>query len=392
MGTQVSLHLGPQDVQRSLGRRGREAAGPEDRHLQGRAGLSREWDPGASPAQRARPGLEWPGVGGRRDLRTPQPTPQARREPTHTSPPGHWGVREALRAPGPGQALAGLVLAVFGGAGRRQQAGVRSRVVRLKYSTPPEERCGPLSRPAGRSEREAKRKAVRAPRANRLCLRTYHPEGARSHLLSEAKQGPAWLVSWMGDHLEILGAGGFLPTRRGPLAPPLNPPPTPRPNSWIPPAAPAPPRAGGVGGRGPDSRCRPGLLPPGPRAPPHSHSASRTPDNRQSPLHLGLLWLASGNPGAYTDSSHSPSPRLTHCLAGDRARMHRCAQTGHLSCSLILWVDLCLGVGLLNHRLLPLLVPSGTSIRFSIPALPTAIPTHRGGEFPLLHIFSSICY
>ena len=233
LGTQVSLHLGPQDVQRSLGRRGREAAGPEDRHLQGRAGLSREWDPGASPAQRARPGLEWPGVGGRRDLRTPQPTPQARREPTHTSPPGHWGVREALRAPGPGQALAGLVLAVFGGAGRRQQAGVRSRVVRLKYSTPPEERCGPLARPAGRSEREAKCKALKAPRANCFSLRTYQPEGAGSCLISEAKQGRAWLGSWMGDHLGIPGARGFLPTRRGPLAPAA------RPDSWIPPAAPA---------------------------------------------------------------------------------------------------------------------------------------------------------
>ena len=148
----------------------------------------------------------------------------------------------------------------------------------------------------------------------------------------------------------------------------------------------------------PDSRCRPGLPPRGPRAPPHSHSASRTPDDRQSRLHLGLLWLASGNPGACTDSSQSPSPRPTPCLAGHRAcacahaRTDRCAQTGHLSCSLIPWVYLCLGVGLLNHRLLPLLVPSGTSIIFSIPALPTPVPTHRGGEFPLLHIFSSTGY
>ena len=55
-------------------------------------------------------------------------------------------------------------------------------------------------------------------------------------------------------------------------------------------------------------------------------------------------------------------------------------------------VVICLGVGLLNHNLLPLLVPSGTSIIFSIPALPTPIPTHRGGEFPLLHIFSSTGY
>ena len=64
----------------------------------------------------------------------------------------------------------------------------------------------------------------------------------------------------MGDHLGIPGARGFLPTRRGPLAPAA------RPDSWIPPAAPAPPGPRGAGGRGPDSRCRPGLPPRGPRA------------------------------------------------------------------------------------------------------------------------------
>ena len=163
-----------------------------------------------------------------------------------------------------------------------------------------------MARPAGQSEREAKPKALRAPRANRLRLRPYQPEGARSRLISEAKQGRAWLGSWMGDHLGIPGARGFLPTRRGPLAPAA------RPDSWIPPAAPAPPGPRGAAGRGPDSRCRPGLPPRGPRAPPHSHSASRTPDDRQSRLHLGLLWLASGNPGACTDSSQIPStPRPT---------------------------------------------------------------------------------
>ena len=41
---------------------------------------------------------------------------------------------------------------------------------------PRDERCGPLARPAGQSEREAKRKALRAPRANRLRLRPYQPE------------------------------------------------------------------------------------------------------------------------------------------------------------------------------------------------------------------------
>ena len=37
----------------------------------------------------------------------------------------------------------------------------------IKYSTPRDERCGPLARPAGQSEREAKPKALRAPCANR---------------------------------------------------------------------------------------------------------------------------------------------------------------------------------------------------------------------------------
>ena len=46
LGAQVSLHLGPQEVQRPLGRGGWEAAGAEDRHLRGRAGLSSEWDRG----------------------------------------------------------------------------------------------------------------------------------------------------------------------------------------------------------------------------------------------------------------------------------------------------------------------------------------------------------
>ena len=49
LGTQVSLRLGPQDVQRSLGHGGWEAAGPKDRHLRGRAGLSSEWDRGEAP-------------------------------------------------------------------------------------------------------------------------------------------------------------------------------------------------------------------------------------------------------------------------------------------------------------------------------------------------------
>ena len=154
-----------------------------------------------------------------------------------------------------------------------------------------------------------------------------------------------------------------------------------------------------MGGRGPDSRCRPGLPPRGPRAPPHSHSAFRKPDDRTGrPVSLwGSFGLPQAIPGLAPTPARAPAPApppasqaIAHAHAS--ARTDRCAQTGHLACWLVLGVDLCLGVGLLNHRLLLLLVPSRTSILFSIPAVPTPIPTQRGGEFPLLHSFSSICY
>ena len=118
---------------------------------------------------------------------------------------------------------------VRGRAGVSRLESGRSPVVQLKYSTPPEQRCGLLARPAGQNEREAKCTALRAPRGNHPRLRQYQPEGARSPLISEAKQSRSWLVSWMGDQLGIPGAVGFLPTRRGPLAP------APRPKSWTPP-------------------------------------------------------------------------------------------------------------------------------------------------------------
>ncbi|CAD7015487.1 unnamed protein product [Ceratitis capitata] len=141
----------------------------------------------------------------------------------------------------------------------------------------------------------------------------------------------------MGDHLGIPGARGFLPTRRGPLAPAA------RPDSWIPPAAPRPP------GRG--ERW------PGPRLPLQTWVASARPaspsafafgfqDTRRRPAvpsPSGAPLACLRQSGACTDSSQSPSPRPTPCLAGHRAcacahaRTDRCAQTGHLSCSLIPW-------------------------------------------------------
>ena len=111
----------------------------------------------------------------------------------------------------------------------------------------------------------------------------------------------------------------------------------------------------------------------------------------------GSFGLPQAIPGLAPTPARAPAPApppasqaIAHAHAS--ARTDRGAQTGHLACWLVLGVDLCLGVGLLNHRLLLLLVPSRTSILFSIPAVPTPIPTQRGGEFPLLHSFSSICY
>ena len=136
----------------------------------------------------------------------------------------------------------------------------------------------------------------------------------------------------MGDRLGIPGAVGFFF-----FWPPLS-------FSARPPPPQAPPAAGpshptalravaclpaprGVGGRGPDSRCRPGLPPRGPRAPPHS--ASRKPEDRRGrggggwvggggggALCLGLPWQASGTSGRGPGPSPGPSPTTRGILAG----------------------------------------------------------------------------
>ena len=104
----------------------------------------------------------------------------------------------------------------------------------------------------------------------------------------------------------------------------------------------------------------------------------------------------SPSPSPTPSPTPTPTPPSLQANAGARAHLRAhtdiCAQTVHVSCSVILLVDMCLGVGLLNHMVLLGLVPSGTSILFSIVALPTHIPTNGGGEFPFLHILSSICY
>lgn len=161
---------------------------------------ARGWGRGGGP--RAGWCLEGPRVGERQDLGAPHSTLPATPPGRHTRP----------AAPGPGSPVVPRVGPAVcwplgggrgrgRGAGRRVPApgppGVRSRVVQLKCSAlrGELESCGRrLARAAGQSERQAQRRALRAPGGSRLRLRPYHPERARSRLISEAKQGRARLV------------------------------------------------------------------------------------------------------------------------------------------------------------------------------------------------------
>ena len=151
LGAQDSLRLGPQEVQRPPGRGGREAAGPEDRHLRGRAALSGERDGGEAPlSQRGRvwSGRGWEGAETSAPL-SPPPRPRAHaRTPSRSL--GGPGSPSGPRAR-PGGCWSGV--GGVRGPGRRQQAGVRSRVVRLKYSTAPRGEGRPVG-PTCRSERK----------------------------------------------------------------------------------------------------------------------------------------------------------------------------------------------------------------------------------------------
>ena len=151
LGAQDSLRLGPQEVQRPPGRGDREAAGPEDRHLRGRAALSGERDGGEAPlSQRGRvwSGRGWEGAETSAPL-SPPPRPRAHaRTPSRSL--GGPGSPSGPRAR-PGGCWSGV--GGVRGPGRRQQAGVRSRVVRLKYSTAPRGEGRPVG-PTCRSERK----------------------------------------------------------------------------------------------------------------------------------------------------------------------------------------------------------------------------------------------
>ena len=105
LGAQVSLRLGPQEVQRPLGRGGWEAAGAEDRHLRGRAGLSSEWDRGEAPlSERGRvwSGRGWEGA----ETSTPlSPAPRPRAHACTQALPVNGGSWKPLGPPGPARRL-----------------------------------------------------------------------------------------------------------------------------------------------------------------------------------------------------------------------------------------------------------------------------------------------
>ena len=184
----AGLCLGPQEAPRPPGCGERAAAGPEARQPPGRdrVSLSSELDGGRS-AERGRawrgPGRE--GAETSAPLTPSPPHPQAPHARTHARPLGAPGAR-----PG-GCWLGGGGVRGRGGVGRPEsgRGWCGSSTARA-----PVERCGWPARPAGQSEREAQRRALRAPGGSRLRLRPYHPERARSRLISEAKQGRAWLV------------------------------------------------------------------------------------------------------------------------------------------------------------------------------------------------------
>ena len=105
LGAQVSLRLGPQEVQRPLGRGGWEAAGAEDRHLRGRAGLSSEWDRGEAPLSER--GQVWSGRGWKgAETSTPlSPAPRPRAHARTHALPVNGGSWKPLGPPGPARRL-----------------------------------------------------------------------------------------------------------------------------------------------------------------------------------------------------------------------------------------------------------------------------------------------
>ena len=54
------------------------------------------------------------------------------------------------------------------------------------------------------------------------------------------------------------------------------------------------------------------------------------------------------------------------------------------------FLDMCRGMGMLDHRVMLFLVFEGSSTLFSAVPVPVSIPTNSAGGFPFLHTLSSI--
>lgn len=149
--------------------------------------------------------------GGSQGGRAPRPRRPSLHPPRYTPRQAHPAGCSRSRKPCGPPGRAGRVLAGGGGgkgagAGARRGAAcaghraagspVAGGAAQVQRALRGElESCGRRrARAAGQSERQAQRRALRAPGGSRLRLRPYHPERARSRLISEAKQGRARLV------------------------------------------------------------------------------------------------------------------------------------------------------------------------------------------------------
>ncbi|CAD7015486.1 unnamed protein product [Ceratitis capitata] len=144
----------PAGASEAPGPRGWEAAGAEDRHIRrGPRGLSSsEWDPG--PAQPAA-GSGVAAGGGRRDLRTPQPSPQPRAHAPRTHAlPVNGGSWNPSGPPGPARRLLVWYGRCSGGgpasAGLSPVAGLAAQVQHA-----PRREVRPVGPTCRQSEREA---------------------------------------------------------------------------------------------------------------------------------------------------------------------------------------------------------------------------------------------
>lgn len=184
---------------------GSEDRGPQRAPRPWAANALGRWARGWGGAAAPEPGGAWR-VPGWESAKTSAPlTPPSPLHPPAGTPGRLLPVPEALWSPGPGRPCVGR-----GGGGPGAGAGrgaacagpraagspVAGGAAQVQRALRGElESCGRrLARAAGQSERQAQRRALRAPGGSRLRLRPYHPERARSRLISEAKQGRARLV------------------------------------------------------------------------------------------------------------------------------------------------------------------------------------------------------